>query len=93
MVCSLLSFKKFEKIDELSVATGWLTRESRTQVVEFVEMTAWILRWAWWMLAVGVGCWWLWVTSRQNDVRRTAATQFEPSSIRDSLYVSQSGEC
>ena len=44
------------KIEEMSVAAGWLARGSRTQVVEFWEMTTWILWWARWMPTVGVGC-------------------------------------
>ena len=40
---SYKQLEKVEKIEEMSVAAGWLARRSRTQVVEFVEMTAWIL--------------------------------------------------
>ena len=42
----------------------------KTQIVEFVEMTAGILWWARWMLMVGVGCWWR-RTSKHNGARRT----------------------
>ena len=45
-----------EKIEETSVEAGWLARGSRTRIVEFSEMTTWILWWARWMLLVGVGC-------------------------------------
>ena len=66
-----------------------LARRSRTQVVEFVKMTTWIVWWARWILLVGVGCLWLCVTSKQTGARRTLATQTQP----DCVYVSQFGEC
>ena len=47
VVCSLLpvraaagkQIETVEKIEEMSVAAGWLAKGSRTQVVEFLEMT------------------------------------------------------
>ena len=58
VVCSLLPVRAMagnqnetvENIEEMLVATGWLARGSRTQVVEFLQMTTWILWWARWML-------------------------------------------
>ena len=46
-----------------------------------------------WMLTVGVGCWWLCVTSKQDGARRSVATQTEPWSTSDSVCVAQFGEC
>ena len=76
MVCSLLPVREtagnqieaVEKIEEMSVAVA---RGSRTQLVEFLEITTWILWWARWMLLAAVGCWWLCVTSKQTAVPRT----------------------
>ena len=49
------------------------------------------------MLMVGVGCWWLWVTSQQNGAQRTVTTQTEPSGISDCVCVCRSlvvaGKC
>ena len=63
-VCSLLpvratagdQLEKFGKIKEMA-ASGWPAGGSRTQVVVFVQMTAWIQWWARWILTVGVCCW------------------------------------
>ena len=51
VVCSLLpsratasnQIKTVAKIEEMVEAAGWLARGLRTQVVEFFEMTTWIL--------------------------------------------------
>ena len=67
----------------------WLARGSRTLVAEFAEMTACML---WWFLMVGVGCWWLCATSRQNGAWITVATQTEQSNISVHVCVSQFGE-
>ena len=75
VVCSMLpvratagnQIETVEKINEVSMAARWLARGSRTQVVEFVEMTTRILWWARWMLMAGVGCWWLRVCDEQAE--------------------------
>ena len=76
-----------ERIEVMLAVARWLARGSRGLVVEFVEMTMWILWWAWRMLLVGVASWWLCVTNRQT-ARRTVAPQTELLDV----YVSQYGE-
>ena len=74
-----------QKIEEMSGAAGRLARGSRTHVVDLVEMSAWILWRARWMLTVSVGWWWLCVTGRCS-----AATQTEPCGIKRKKTEKQS---